>query len=224
MENSLYCKSYKKPSGENLKCIHLTVAKCLPIPVHLLQQAVQTFICSLISFIHLAEYFNTGKLVAVHGLTGELLLKHELGKKTSLKGLQAIFTEEKKGSFLPWFIESAKIKSDSEIYIKLEGVNTREAALKLTSKQVWLPEADFKKFAAKTAPASLLGYMIINSNETLGEILELIEQPHQLLCRLEIKGKEVLIPLHEETLQKVDHRKKQVLVELPDGLLDIYLQ
>jgi len=171
----------------------------------------------------LAEYFNIGKLVAVHGLSGELLLKHELGKKTSLKGLQAIFTEEKKGSFLPWFIESAKIKSDSETYIKLEGVNTREAAMKLTPKQAWLPAADFKKFAAKTAPASLLGYMIIHNNEALGEILELIEQPHQLLCRLEIKGKEVLIPLHEETLQKVDHRKKQVLVELPDGLLAIYL-
>ena len=161
--------------------------------------------------------------MAVHGLQGELLMKHELGKKTSLKGLTALFTEEKKNSFLPWFIESTKIKSEEEIYIKLEGVNTREAAMKLTQKAVWLPETDFKKFAAKSAPASLLGYTIIENNEPLGEILELIEQPHQLLCRLEIKGKEVLIPLHEGSLQKVDHRKKQVVVELPEGLLDIYL-
>lgn len=169
------------------------------------------------------EYFNIGKLVAVHGLKGELLLKHDLGKKTSLKGLQALFIEEKKNSFLPWFIESTKIKNEEETYVKLESVNTREAAIKLTQKQVWLPEIDFKKFAAKTAPASLLGYTIISSNESLGEILELIEQPHQLLCRLEIKGKEVLIPLHEASLQKVNHKKKEVLVALPDGLLDIYL-
>ena len=81
----------------------------------------------------------------------------------------------------------------------------------------------FKKFAAKTAPASLLGYTIINNNEPLGQILELIEQPHQLLCRLDIKGKEVLIPLHEETLQKVNHTKREVVVELPDGLLEIYM-
>lgn len=171
----------------------------------------------------MTEYFNIGKLVAVHGLKGELLLKHELGKKTSLKGLQAIFIEEKKNSFLPWFIESTKIKSEEETYLKLEGVNTREAAIRLTQKQVWLPETDFKKFAAKSAPASLLGYTIINNKEPLGEILELIEQPHQLLCRLEIKGKEVLIPLHEESLQKVNHKKKEVLVDLPDGLLEIYL-
>lgn len=172
----------------------------------------------------MTEYFKIGKLVAVHGLKGELVLKHELGKKTSLKGLAAIFIEEKKNAFLPWFIESTKIKSEDELYIKLEGINLREAALKLTQKQVWLPEADFKKFAAKSAPAGLLGYTIINNKEPLGEILELIEQPHQLLCRLEIKGKEVLIPLHEETLQKVNHKKKEVVVELPDGLLEIYLQ
>ncbi len=171
----------------------------------------------------MAEYFKIGKLVAVHGLLGELLLKHELGKKTSLKGLQAIFIEEKKSSFLPWFIESTKIKTENEVYIKLEGINSREAALRLTPKEIWVPEIDFKKFAAKTAPAGLLGYTIINNNEPLGEILELIEQPHQLLCRLEIKGKEVLIPLHEESLKKINHKKKEVLVELPDGLLEIYL-
>ena len=171
----------------------------------------------------MTEYFKIGKLVAVHGLTGELLLKHELGKKTSLKNLQAIFIEEKKNSFLPWFIEATKIKSEQEIYLKLEGINTREAAIKLTQKEIWFPEADFKKFAAKTAPASLLGYSIISNNEPLGDILELIEQPHQLLCRLEIKGKEVLIPLNEKFLKKTDHKKKQVTVILPDGLLEIYL-
>ncbi len=171
----------------------------------------------------MAEYFKIGKLVAVHGLKGELVLKHELGKKTSLKGLQAIFIEEKKNSFLPWFVEAATIKNESEVYLKLEGINTREAALGLTPKEIWLTEVDFKKFAAKSSPVNLLGYTIVNGKEKLGEILEVIEQPHQLLCRLEIQSKEVLIPLHESSLQKVDHKKKQVIVELPEGLLEIYL-
>jgi 16S rRNA processing protein RimM len=171
----------------------------------------------------MAEYYKAGKFVAVHGLQGELLMKHELGKKTSLKGLAAVFIEEKKGSFLPWFIESVKIKSEDEVYVKCEGINSREAAMRLSRREVWLPEIDFKKFAAKTAPAGLLGYTVIDKGESLGDILELIEQPHQLLCRLEINGKEVLIPLHDETLKKVDHKKKEVIVELPEGLLDIYL-
>lgn len=171
----------------------------------------------------MTEYYKIGKLVAVHGLKGELILKHELGKKTSLKGLAALFIEEKKTSFIPWFIESAKIKSEEEVYLKFESVNTREAAIKLAQKEVWLPESDFKKFAAKTSPASLLGYTIIDNETSLGEILEVIEQPHQLLCRLDIQGKEVLIPLHEEFLQQIDHKKKQVIVQLPEGLMDVYL-
>jgi 16S rRNA processing protein RimM len=169
------------------------------------------------------EYFKIGKLVAVHGLKGELLLKHTLGKKTSLKGLQVIFIEERKESFLPWFIELLKIKSDEEIFLKLDGVNTREAAMKLVQKEVWIPKTDFKKYSAKTSPGNLLGYVILNKEKSLGEILEVIEQPHQLLCRLEINGKEVLIPLSEDTLQKIDHKKRQVNVKLPDGLLEIYL-
>ena len=171
----------------------------------------------------MTEYFKIGKLVAVHGLKGELLLKHKLGKKTSLKGLQAIFIEEKKNSFLPWFIESAKIKNEEEVYLKLEGVNTREASMKLVQKIIWVPEPDFKKFVAKTAPVNLPGYTIIHEDKPIGIILEVVEQPHQLLCRIEIKGKEVLIPLNEDTLKKIDHKNKQVIVELPDGLLEIYL-
>ncbi len=169
------------------------------------------------------NYINIGKLVAVFGLKGELLLKHALGKKTNLKGLVAIFIEHKKQSFLPWFVVATNAKNESETLLQLEGIATREAAIKLLQKEVWIPETDFQKFVSKKMPVNLLGYSIINESEVLGKILELVEQPHQLLCRIEIKKKEVLIPLHEETLLKIDHTKKEVFVKLPDGLLEIYL-
>lgn len=69
----------------------------------------------------------------------------------------------------------------------------------------------------------MIGYMMIDGTKELAVIQEVIEQPLQILCRLEIEGKEVLIPLHEETIRSVNHKKKQVVVELPDGLLEVYL-
>jgi 16S rRNA processing protein RimM len=170
----------------------------------------------------MTEYFKIGKFVAAFGIGGELLLKHNLGKKTSLKGVQAIFIEEKKECFIPWFVESTRIKTDEEIYIKLESVSMREQAVKLTQKEVWLTEADFKKFSAKSSPINLLGYEVVEGNEMLGKILEVIEQPHQILCRIELKGKEAYIPLHEETLIKIDKKSARVIVQLPPGLLEIY--
>jgi 16S rRNA processing protein RimM len=171
----------------------------------------------------MTEYFKIGKLVGIFGLQGELVLKHNLGKKSSLKGLQAIFIEEKKDSFIPWFVESTRIKNEEEIFLKLEGVSVREQAIKLAQKQVWLPEADFKKFSAKSSPINLLGYNIVENDKVLGKIEEVIEQPHQLLCRIDLNGKEAYIPLHEETILKIDKKKSQVIVALPEGLLEIYL-
>lgn len=171
----------------------------------------------------MTEYFNIGKFAAVHGLKGELLLKHVLGKETTLQGLRAIFLEDRKDSFIPWFISTVRVKTSDEVYMKLEGIDTKEAAARLAKKDVWLTETDFKTFAAPSAPVSLLGYTIINEKEIIGEILEVIEQPHQLLCRLDVKGREVLIPLHEGTLKKIDHKNRQLIVLLPAGLLDIYL-
>ena len=168
------------------------------------------------------QYFKIGKLAASTGLKGELVLQHSLGKKTSLKGLEAIFLEEIKDSFIPYFLQSAKIKNDAETILKLEGIDVVEKARRLTPKEVWLAEDDFKKFAAKSSPIALLGFTMINEAVELGEIIEVIEQPHQVLCTIMINGKEALIPVHEESLERVDAKNRIVYVELPDGLLDIY--
>ncbi len=168
------------------------------------------------------EYFKIGKLAATFGVNGQMVLQHNLGKKTSLKGLETIFIEESNNSFLPYFITSAKIKNEKEIFISLEGIQSKEAARLLIKKEVWLTENDFKKFASASAPISFLGFMIIDKNEELGEVLEVIEQPHQVLCRIMIGGKEVLIPVHENSLEKVDKKNRRLYVNLPDGLLDIY--
>ncbi len=169
------------------------------------------------------NYHSIGKLVATFGVKGEVVLRHHLGKKTSLKDLETIFIEEKKDELLPYFIESTRIKNDEELFLKFEGIDTKEAAHRLMQKQLWLIQEDFDKYASNSAPIALLGFHIINEGKDLGEILEVIEQPHQVLCRIDWQGKEALIPIHEGSLQKLDKKKKQVYVELPEGLLDIYL-
>lgn len=168
------------------------------------------------------EYFKIGKLAASTGLKGELVLQHNLGKKTAFKGLEAIFLEDKKDNFIPYFIQAAKIRSESETVIKLEGIDVVEVARKLTPKEVWIAEEDFKKFAAKSSPIALLGFMMINDGKEIGIIEEIIEQPHQVLCSINYKGKEALIPVHEGSLQKMDLKNRKVYVTLPDGLLEIY--
>ncbi len=170
----------------------------------------------------MSQYFKIGKLAASFGLKGELVLQHHLGKKTALNGLETIFLEEGKDNFMPYFICATNIKNEAEVFVKLEGIDTKETARKLTPKEVWITEADFKQFAAKAAPIAMLGFHLVNEDEDLGEIIEVIEQPHQILCAILLDGKEALIPIHGESLDKIDQKARKVYVTLPDGLLDIY--
>lgn len=168
-----------------------------------------------------SEYFKIGKFVSAFGLNGELILQHSLGKKTTLKGIEALFTEDSSNSFLPYFISSARVKNDTEIYIQLEHISTRESARRFVQKEVWMTSNDFKKFAAKSAPISFLGYQVIDKRKNIGEIIEVIEMPHQVICKIMMEGAEKLIPLHEQTVERIDNKTKKIYVALPDGLLEL---
>ena len=169
------------------------------------------------------NYIQIGTLVATYGVEGELVLRHNLGKKNGFKEVEAFFLETGDGRLLPYFPLDVRIKNEEEVYLKLDGVISKEKAAFLLKKGIWLEDSLVRKLAAKNAPLSLLGYMVVNEGIELASVLEVIEQPLQILLRLEMEGKEVLIPLHETTLQRIDHKNKKVLVNLPDGLLDVYL-
>ena len=64
--------------------------------------------------------------------------------------------------------------------------------------------------------------MIISDKEVVGEIIEVIEQPHQVLCKIMLDDKEALIPVHEDSLVKMDKKNRRLHLIIPDGLLDLY--
>jgi 16S rRNA processing protein RimM len=168
------------------------------------------------------DYIHIGKMVATHGVNGELILKHALNKIVSFKEVNALFIEHPKNNYLPYFVTSGKGRSKDESVILLESVDTKEKAHKLLQKNVWLLQEDFNKLAGKSL-LGLIGYMLINEGKALAPVEEVIEQPHQILLKITLSVSEALIPLHEETLKKIDRKKKEIHVTLPDGLLEIYI-
>lgn len=170
------------------------------------------------------NYISIGKIVASYGLKGEAILQHSLQNIAPFYSLKFVFIEKKKDIFLPYFIETVNQGKNNELIIKFEGVETPEQAKLLAQKMVWLKEEDFQAFRDPTDPLSLLGFQVVHQNAVLGEILEVIQQPNQILGRIEIEGKEVYIPIHEQTLLQINALQKKLYVKLPDGLLDIYLK
>jgi 16S rRNA processing protein RimM len=169
------------------------------------------------------NYLSIGKISATFGVKGELVLTHHLGEDATLEGVSAIFVEESLGKFIPYFVVAVKERNEEELLLILEGFDTPEKAKKFVKKKVWLREADVKKSASASAPISLLGFSMYEKKKLLGKVMEVIEQPTQLLLSIEINEKEVLVPINETTLERIDHKNQKIFVVLPEGLLDIYL-
>ena len=70
----------------------------------------------------------------------------------------------------------------------------------------------------------LLGFTAIDENEgELGKITAINEYPQQLIATVNYKSCEVLFPLNEEIIKGIDVVTGTLFIDLPEGLLDIYL-
>ena len=106
-----------------------------------------------------------------------------------------------------------------------EDVDTIEKASALVRKDVYLPNKQKpKKKKQEFTLLDLKGFTAIDENEgELGVITDIHAYPKQLIAAVTYKNCEVLFPLNEEIIKGIDVVSEIVTVDLPEGLLDIYL-
>ena len=114
------------------------------------------------------NYVVIGKFISTFGVKGELVLEHHLGEEIDPLAIKVIFIEEKGGKFMPYFVSSANIKSDTELLISLEGIDAPEKGKMFLRKQIWLPENEVKIQASKNSPIALLGFKVYDQKNEIG--------------------------------------------------------
>jgi 16S rRNA processing protein RimM len=165
---------------------------------------------------------RVGKIVAAHGLNGTLVLTHILGTAKWLKKGQAIMVEVVKGSYIPFFVAALKAVNSDEFYINLEDVSTVMDAKKLVTKYVYVDGATLKEYAKKI-PLLWIGFQLTDTEKgELGTIADIYQTANQWVGKIIIDGAEVLIPLVDPLVQKVDIKLRRVSITLPEGLIEIY--
>ncbi|HTE00952.1 MAG TPA: ribosome maturation factor RimM [Mucilaginibacter sp.] len=169
------------------------------------------------------DSFRIGSILKTKGLKGELQLYVDFDNLNDIE-FDALFIDMA-GKLVPYFVESVKYHPNNIAYLFLEDLDTIEKASKLVKKDVYLPnKLKPKKKKGDFTLMDLKGFTAIDVNEgELGEIIEIQELPQQFIATVHYKDCEVLFPLNEETIKSIDVVKGMVLVDLPDGLLDIYL-
>ena len=169
------------------------------------------------------DCYLLGYIVKSHGTKGQLVFHLDVDYPEEYEEIESVFLEIK-GELIPYFVESFNLQKKGRAIVQLEGLDTMEKALALVGTSLFMPldtleELEDDQFYYH----EIQGFEVLDENlGSLGTVREVYSVATQNLIVLDYQGSEVLIPIVEGIVLKADRQKKQVLVNLPDGLLEVY--
>lgn len=173
------------------------------------------------------QYINIGYTKKVYGVKGEIKIHVESKYLEDFLKADIAFIELA-GKQVPYFIES--LHPAFPIIGKFEDINSREEALDIVAKKVFLRSSDLIPAEERTLPVEAEslqykvceGFMMLDINAgKIGKIKEVLEYPQQEMALVAYKGKEILIPMNDQLIVKINEAEKLVEVDLPEGLLSL---
>lgn len=169
------------------------------------------------------ESFYIGYITKTKGLKGEVQVYFEFDDYEDLE-LETVYIEINK-KLIPFFVSSYKLHPNSTGYFYFEDIDVIEKAEKLLKKKLYLP---LTKKPERTDDefyyTDLKGFIAFDEKlGELGEIMEVHEYPQQFIAVVAYKFSEIMFPLNEDMIVSIDVEEGELHVNLPDGLIDVYL-
>lgn len=171
------------------------------------------------------NYFQLGYISKVHGLQGEVMAVLDVDYPEDYEELEHVFLEQK-GRLVPLFIEDFVLQPNNKVLAKFEDIDTVDKAGELVGSALYLPLTELVELPEDQYYFhELIGYEVLDEVQgIIGTVQVIYDLETQNLLGVDHKGKEVLIPVQEPIVQRVDKAAKKVFCQLPEGLLDIYLE
>ncbi|MDD3807358.1 MAG: ribosome maturation factor RimM [Candidatus Marinimicrobia bacterium] len=167
------------------------------------------------------SFKKIGVVVKPLGLEGKLIIRLEGVERDFLCSLKYIYWG--KGSAPEEVSEIVHFTMLSKKSIlKLKEVTTREMAESMRQANLFVP-SEILPLDEKTQKPYLAyeGYQIVDEKgHFLGKVLRLESYPAQEMLIIKKDSEEKLIPFIKDFLIKVDQEKKELVMALPEGLLD----
>ena len=170
------------------------------------------------------DCFYLGKIVKKYSFKGELLAKLDTDEPDLYDNLDAIFIDLR-GNLVPFFIESSQLHKSDLLRLKFEDVDTEADADALIKTELYLPldllpKLDGDKFYFH----EVIGFKIKDKNfGDVGILKGINDSTAQALFEVDKDGVEILIPMNDEFIVKVDRKNKIIEVNTPEGLIDLYI-
>ncbi len=179
--------------------------------------------------MNIEECYYLGYTSKVHGKQGELIVKPDVDFPEEYTNLESVLIQlnKKDKTLVPFFIANSQVLNNSTLKIKIEDINSFEEAKALVGKELFLPLNSLPKLSGnKFYYHEVIGFEVIDSEKSnIGKIKQILDYPTQAIFEIiNEENKEILIPITDEIITKVDRENKTIEITTPEGLIDIYLE
>lgn len=170
------------------------------------------------------DCFFVGKIVKKYSFKGELLVKLDTDEPEQFLEMESVFVEKHK-NLIPFFIDSLSLHKSELLRVKFEEVDSEEDADSLLGSELYLPLDLLPQLSGNTFYYhEIIGFSVNDVNfGPVGTISGVNDSTAQALFEIEREGKQILIPISDEIIDKVDRKAKTIHIQAPEGLIDIYL-
>lgn len=175
------------------------------------------------------EITSVGKLLKTHALKGEMNVILDIAPEYLEEGNPIILDID--GIYVPFYAESVRTKGSFSYLVKFDGIDSEIEAKKLVNKNVFAIRDRLKEFMLENYDEEyalyddLIGWTIEDKDSGIvGKVIDIDTNTENELFIVETsEGKTIFIPLTEDFIEKMDEDSKTIIMDLPDGLLDLNL-
>lgn len=171
------------------------------------------------------DCFFLGKIVSKYSFKGELLIKLDTDEPDLYDELDSVFIDLR-NNLVPFFIEASQLHKSDLLRVRFEDVDTEADADALIKSDVYLPLEFLPKLEGNQFYFhEVIGFTVEDVNYgTVGTIVSVNDSTAQALFEIERNGIEILIPVNDAFIVKVDRTNKTIVVDTPQGLIDLYIE
>ena len=179
---------------------------------------LREFSCWQLAMIKREEVYKIGRLGKAHGVKGEVSFQFDDDIFDRADADYLVLDID--GILVPFFMEEYRFRNDTVCLVKFCDIDTQQRAQELTGCDVYFPRALAEEAEEMPSLASLVGFDIVDASDgkTVGHIAAIDDSTQNILFELE-DG--TLIPASDELTVDIDVNKKEIIMNIPIGLLDI---
>lgn len=169
------------------------------------------------------ECFQLGKITKPWGVKGQVVLFLDVDTPDDYAELDSAFVEVK-GNLVPYFFQIDSINGNKAV-ATFEDLTPDEAHA-LVGCELYLPLDLLPKLTGnKFYFHEVRGFQVVDSNHgNIGILQQVIEYPAQPLFQIMNGDTEILVPVIDQVIDKVDRESKTLFITAPNGLIELYLE